>query len=337
VGPLTGRLHRAARIVDVSRHGWVVLASTLATAVLLAGCHAGGNPTGTDPRGTGPSGTAPNAVPAGSSEQTINVDGRARTFRVYRPASLAPSAPVPVVVMLHGGFGSASQAESAYGWDAVADANHFVVVYPDGVNRAWAVGGGCCGTPGSTGVDDVGFITAMMASLSRRLPVDAQRVYATGISNGGLLAYRLACDTTLFAAIGPDSATLLGACPSPAPVSVIHIHGTADQNIPYDGSQGGGVAKIHGTAVPALVAMWATVDGCATPTDTTAAPVTTSVATCPQGRAVELITIAGAGHQWPGSTPKPALELIAGVDPPSTALNATDTIWAFFAAHPRTS
>jgi polyhydroxybutyrate depolymerase len=270
-----------------------------------------------------------------SGTQTITVDGRERSFQVYRPASLPERA--PLVVMLHGGFGSASQAESYYGWDAEADANHFLVAYPDGVNHAWAVGGGCCGTPGSTGVDDVAFVSAVVATLSRQVPIDADRVYATGISNGGLLAYRLACDTRIFAAIGPDSATLLGSCPSPAALSVIHIHGTADQNIPYDGGEGNGFAKIHGMSVPALVAMWQGVDGCAAPAVTTDGAVTTSVAACPGSRSVELITVAGAGHQWPGAPARPAIEKLLGLDPPSTALNATDTIWRFFADHPRTA
>jgi len=190
------------------------------------------------------------------------------------------------------------------------------------------VGGDCCGIPGRTGVDDVAFLVQVVATLRSRVPVDPARVYATGISNGGLMAYRLACDTTVFAAIGPDSATQLGPCPTPAPISIIHIHGTADRNIPYQGGTGDGVAHIDGPAVPALVAQWRTVDGCAAPAVTASGPVTTSVAGCPSGRAVELITIDGAGHQWPGSRRAGAL------DPPSTALDATATIWSFFAAHP---
>jgi polyhydroxybutyrate depolymerase len=274
-------------------------------------------------------------VPVGESQQTITVGGLARTFRVYRSAALPTGVPVALVVMLHGGFGSAEQAETSYGWDAMAEARHFLVAYPDGVNKAWNVGGGCCGTPGNRGIDDVGFVTAVVSTLSGQLPVDAKRVYATGISNGGMLAYRLACDTRVFAAIGPDSTTLLGPCDAPAPTSVIHIHGTADHNIPYDRSPGNGFAAIDGPAVPDLVAMWRTVAGCGPPTQTTAGPVTTSLAPCPQGRAIELITIDGAGHQWPGSVPKPVVEKLLGLDPPSTALNATDVMWQFFATHPR--
>jgi polyhydroxybutyrate depolymerase len=180
-------------------------------------------------------------------------------------------------------------------------------------------------------VDDVGFVTAVVAAVPG---VDPARVYATGISNGGMLAYRLACDTTLFAAIGPDSATQLGTCPSPAAASVIHIHGTADRNIPYDGSPGQGFAHIHAAPVPEVVASWRAVDGCPSPTSTTDGAVTTSVATCPGGRAVELVTIDGAGHQWPGSAPR-ALGGVLGLDPPSTALDATAVIWGFFSAHPK--
>jgi polyhydroxybutyrate depolymerase len=298
-----------------------LLALVALSLLPVAGCRA--------PAGVSASGAA---VPVGSSAQTLTVGGRERTFHLYRPAALAARA--PLVVMLHGGFGSGTQAEQSYGWDARADTGQFLVAYPDGLDRAWAVGGGCCGESGTTGVNDVGFIVEMVSTLSRQLPVDPARVYATGISNGGLLSYRLACDTTVFAAIGPDSATLLGPCPSPAPISVIHIHGTADHNIPYDGGPGDGFARIDGPAVPGVVAQWRDVDQCTQPTVTTAGPVSTSTATCPGGRSVELITIAGAGHQWPGSH-RSLAQRLARTDQPSVALDATDTIWRFFAAHPK--
>jgi polyhydroxybutyrate depolymerase len=273
------------------------------------------------------------AVPVGSSEHAIRVDGRDRTYRAYRPASLPSGEPVALVVMLHGGFGSADQAEEAYGWDAEADREGFVVAYPDGLGRAWAVGGGCCGQSGRTGVDDVAFAEAMVAQVSDRLPIDPARIYATGISNGGMLAYRLACDSTVFAAIGPDSATLLGPCDDPAPISVIHIHGTADTRIRYEGGKGDGVAGIDGPPVPEVIARWREVARCGPSRSTTDDTVTASVVECPGGVTVELITIDGAGHQWPGSKPKTLVDRALGLDPPSTALDATDTIWRFFATH----
>jgi len=115
---------------------------------------------------------------------------------------------------------------------------------------------------------------------------------------------------------------------------VIHIHGTADHNIPYDGGPGNGPARIDGPSVPSLIGQWRLTDRCAAPSQTVAAVVTTSIATCPGGRAVELITIAGAGHQWPGGVSHPVEERLLHLDPPSKALNATDVIWAFFDAHP---
>jgi polyhydroxybutyrate depolymerase len=271
------------------------------------------------------------AIPVGSSTHSVSVGGVSRTYIVYRPAVLPAAA--PLVVMLHGGFGSARQAEKSYGWDSEAEAGHFLVAYPDGLDRAWDTGGGCCGIPARTGVDDTAFIVAVVAAVERSAGVDASRVYATGISNGGIMAYTLACRTRIFAAIGPDSATELGPCPDPAPASVIAVHGTADKNIPYDGGLGGGFARIDGPAVPAVSAAWRRTDGCAAPVVTTAGAVTTEAARCPGGRAVELITIAGAGHQWPGAVANPVAQRLLHTDPPSTALDATAVIWQFFAAH----
>jgi polyhydroxybutyrate depolymerase len=327
-----------------------VIAIALALAAVAAACaacrvRAEGGPGAASGSDAG-SGTRSGSAAVGSTTHTLSVGGRDRTYILYRPAAL-PTSRVPLVVMLHGGFGSATQAQSAYGWNAEADANHFTVVYPNGVRAAWNAGGGCCGTPATSNIDDVAFISRVVHDVSATLPIDPNRIYATGISNGGLMAYRLACDTTLFAAIGSDSATLLGDCPTPHPISVLHIHGTADTRIPYNGGQGDGYAEINGPAVPAVVARWRTIDNCQPPATTTSDPVTasgsvttsgsviTSLAACPAGRAVELITITGAGHQWPGGVDKPILERLAHLDAPSTALNATDTFWHFFASHPR--
>jgi polyhydroxybutyrate depolymerase len=115
----------------------------------------------------------------------------------------------------------------------------------------------------------------------------------------------------------------------------MELPGSADRNIPYGGGRGDGIAHIDGPAVPALSASWRRTGHCASPVIRTAGAVTTSAARCPAGRAVELITIAGAGHQWPGAEPDPLAQKLLHSDPPSTALNATQVIWRFFAAHPR--
>ena len=209
------------------------------------------------------------SVPVGSSTHSIVVGGLTRSYIVYRPAVLPALLAAPLVVMLHGGFGSASQAEKSYGWDGEADADHFLVVYPNGLNRAWNAGGGCCGTPAKHGIDDVGFITAVVAAVSRAVHVDAGRVYATGISNGGIMAYDLACHTASLrrhrAGLGHLARSQLASARTPRAVSVIAIHGTADKNIPYDGGGGDGFAHIDGPSVPAVNALWRHADDCAAP------------------------------------------------------------------------
>ncbi len=274
----------------------------LAALLVAVGCSAPGS-------------AAPQGFAVGSGTHSLSFGGLDRSYLLYIPDGLPK--PAPLVVMLHGGFGSAQQAERAYGWDQLADSAKFVVGYPDGEGRAWNTNGGCCGRPGREGVDDVGFITAVVNDISANVGVDANRMYATGISNGGMMSYALACNTGTFAAIGADSATQLDACAAPHPTSVMHIHGTADRLIRYDGEPGVGVARIDGPPVPDLNAFWRGVDQCGTPVTTTDGAVTTSTAGCPENRSVALKTVDGGGHEWPPF--------------------ATDALWQFFAAHPRPS
>jgi polyhydroxybutyrate depolymerase len=277
------------------------LVAVLGVVLVIAGC--GGRDSG-----------KPSAFVEGTSVHTINVGGHDRTYRLYKPKGLPASA--SLVVMLHGGFGTDAQAERSYGWDELADSSKFVVAYPDGLNRAWNVnGGGCCGRPAKQGIDDVGFITVAIADIKRNLSIDASRAYATGMSNGGMMSYTLACDTSIFAAIGPVSGTQLDPCPSPHPVSVMTIHGTKDPLVPYGGGPGRGFAHINGPPVPESNAFWRKVDQCQSPVETTSGSVTTSTAGCPDNRSVVLITVDGGGHHWPDF--------------------ATDKLWQFFAAHPR--
>lgn len=279
-------------------------------------------------------GPAPRATPPeGTTAHTLTAGGLERTFLLHRPATLPAGVRVPLVVMIHGGGGDARSAEERYGWDAAADRDGFLVAYPEGVARSWNGGaGGCCGPAGRSGVDDVGFLSTMISTIAATAPVDPGRVFATGISEGGIMSYRLACSTHLLAAIAPDSATLLGPCPAPDPVSVLHIHGDADARIPYDGRPGAGPNHITGGPVSDVVARWRAVDRCPTPAVVADGPVHTTTADCPDGRTVTLIEIDGAGHQWPGAPPG---RDAAVADPPSTALNATDVISAFFLARPR--
>ncbi len=310
----------------------LVTAAGLALALtLLVGC--GGNRQQVE--GVGPTTTAVSPLPKGSSTHSLKVGDTLRAYRTYVPDSIDPKKAVPIVVMLHGGFGSAKQAEGSYGWDDKADAEGFVVVYPDGRNRAWDAGT-CCGKPAEEHVDDVAFIAQTVEAVQARQRIDPRRVFATGISNGAMMSYRLACETKVFAAIAPDAGAQMVSCDNPAPTSVLHIHGLADTHVPLDGSPGNGLGKVpEHTPIDEVLAGWRKVDGCDQPTQTKAGPVNTSTATCPDGRAVTFITIDGAGHQWPGAAPhSKVLAKLLHMDPPSTAINATDVVWSFFAAHP---
>ncbi|UGT63395.1 alpha/beta hydrolase family esterase [Nocardia asteroides] len=275
------------------------------------------------------------AGPIGSTRYSLDSGAISREYRVYRPAGLPDGA--PLVVVLHGGYGSAAQAERSYGWNDRADTDGFVVAYPDGLARAWNTeGGDCCGPAQRRSVDDVAFITAMLDRIGHDYGIDPERVYATGMSNGAMMTYTLACRTDRFAALAPVAGTQLDDCPGPAPVSLLHIHGSADPVVRYDGSPGDNVGTvIDGPPIPALNQQWLATDGCPTPTITTTATVTTSRADCPGGREVTLITIDGAGHQWPGTDHTPPRERLLHTDPSSSALDATATIAEFFARHHR--
>lgn len=311
---------RVARIVLVV---CLTIGSTLALSGCFGGRHAAGAPAG--------------GIPVGQSSQSLQIGGSERSFELYRPQGL--SGPAPLVVMLHGGYGDGAQAERAYNWDAEADGAHFLVAYPDGLDRAWNAGT-CCGIPKSTNTDDVGFITAMVAAIAAQTPVDPSRVYVTGMSNGAMMALRLGCQSDLFAAIAPVAGTLLTDCSHAAPTSVLQIHGTADDRVPYDGGPGraktmAGAPNVDGPSVASVNQTWRDIDNCGAPLSNTADPVTTQTADCPGGRTVELISVAGAGHQWPGGVPSPLAQRLGDLPPPSTALNATDTIWRFFSTHQR--
>src|SRR5882757_3169767 len=198
----------AARTPDGQYRGGMAprLTALFAALLVVAGCAAPGS-------------AAPPEFGAGSTAHSLSAGGLDRSYRLYVPDGVA--SPAPLVVMLHGGFGSGQQAERSYGWDELADGAKFVVAYPDGVGRAWNVGG-CCGRPGRENIDDVGFINAIVDDIAGHVAIDPKRRYATGISNGGMLAYAVACNTGTFAAIGPDSATQLDKCAAPHPTSVMH-------------------------------------------------------------------------------------------------------------------
>ncbi len=287
-----------------------LLALPLAAA-LLAGC-AGVAP------GTG--------APTGAGDRReVVVDGATREYRLHAPDALA--ADPMLIVVLHGGFGSATQAQAAYGWDEVADREGVVVAYPDGA-RAWNAGD-CCGAPARESSDDIAFLHAVVAEVRAEFGIPADRVVATGMSNGAMMAYAAACGTDLFAAIAPVAGTIVTDCADPAPASVLHIHGELDDRVRLDGEQGVGAGRVDGMPVADAVALWRAADSCADPVVVVDGVLTSSRAECADGRVVELLLVADVGHQWPGGG---APGNVVEDEPSASGLDATEEIWRFFAA-----
>ncbi len=206
---------------------------------------------------SGASGVVPHGAPIRPAAAAVGTvvqgslrtpDGRLRTYRVYVPRSLPAHRPVPLLVALHGGGGSGAQFERNSGFDGLAESNRFLVVYPDGTPAGRIPGldvwnaGGCCGAAEQArgNVDDVRFISLLIARLERKFHVDRSRVFATGHSNGAMLGLRLACRLSgKIAGVAVQSGTLfVDRCTPAHPVSVLEIHGTADQHVPIDGGKG---------------------------------------------------------------------------------------------------
>jgi polyhydroxybutyrate depolymerase len=273
-----------------------------------------------------------------ASAEKFDFGGLTRTYRVFRPATLKANESVPLVVVLHGGFGTGLGAERSFHWDDAATRFGFVVLYPDGVARTWNAGE-CCGKAERDNVDDVGFLSALVDRVANDDNIDRTRIFFTGISNGAMMSYRMACESPLdIAAIGPVAGTLTVPCDRARPTSVLAIHGLADHTLTFDGSLPTKIPPrqkpVARRSVPDTIAQWRGIDACGAPATRTYGPVTELLSGCAQNRDVELITVAGAGHQWPGAVPPSALaEAILPLDEPSTALDATVTLWNFFAEH----
>jgi polyhydroxybutyrate depolymerase len=261
---------------------------------------------------------------------SLMVGGVARQTDVHVPASYDPTRATPVVINLHGLASSGSDQASVTHMIAKSDAEGFIAVHPDGTGspKGWNAGA-CCNPAASSGIDDTAFVAALIDELSAKLCLDPRRVFASGFSNGGFLAHQVACRLAdRIAAIGAVSGVLgIDDCSPARPVAVMHVHGTGDFVIPYNG---GGIN--NNLSVDATIQAWVAFDHC------TAAPMTTYTngdatcvdhAGCADGTDVTLCTIDGGGHQWPGG------ESVGPLNGKlSDNLIATDAIWAFFQAHP---
>lgn len=273
----------------------------------------------------------------GDGRHTIQVAGVRRAYLLHLPASPEPGRPLPLILVFHGAGGDAAGIARHTGLTRAATTRGYAAVYPEGVGRRWNDGRGVGGAE-----DDVGFIRLLLDSLRAELPADPRRVYATGISNGAGLAFRLACELPgTFAAIAPVAAGLAASleerCAAASPVSLVMFQGTRDPLMPYEG---GVLTSGRGRvlAAPRAAALFARANGCGGDPWVTAEADTATDGTrvrrwaypgCPEGRDVVLFRIEGGGHTWPGGP-------LVGrrVGRVTRDLDATRTMLDFFDRHP---
>ncbi len=275
-------------------------------------------------------------------------DGRRRHFRLYVPTTLRDGEAAPLLIALHGGLGTSQQFAANSGFDELAEANGFVVVYPDGIRavpdrpglQTWN-GGYCCGPAARQAVDDVGFVRFLIDRLAERFTLDATRIFAAGHSNGAIMAYRLACELSdRIVAIGVQAGSLgIDDCPPSESVSVLHIHGLADTNHPIDGGVGTGVSGVEFRSGRVAVKTFAERDRCEAEPRVERVSWNSDLevstwSNCESDVDVRLITVEGASHAWMGHAA--ASESAAAlVGEPYADFDSSRAIWSFFSQHPR--
>jgi polyhydroxybutyrate depolymerase len=259
--------------------------------------------------------SAPTTTAAESVATNVTLSVANRPFQLHRPAGYRDGTAAPLVIMLHGYTADGAKEEAYLKLTAESDRRGFLYTYPDSTkdragNTFWNATDACCNFYGST-VDDSGYVSGIINAVKARYTVDAKRVYLVGHSNGGFLSYRVACDhadqVTAIVSLAGAMWTDASRCQPTRPVSVLEIHGTADQTILFDG---GTIAGHTYPSVAATVADWRRLDGCtdaASPNPPAAqdlvvgvpGPETTAVVYstgCRAGSRVELWTMDGAVH-----------------------------------------
>lgn len=267
---------------------------------------------------------------AGRSQLTVTVGNRIRSARIDVPASATGSDPSPVLVSLHpfSVTGSGWEGYSHLARDATA--RGYVVITPDGSQPGprWNVPGGV-----ENGVDDLGYIEALLDAAEDGACIDRNREFAAGFSAGAAMAQALSCTMPWrFAGIAASGgANLTDTCPASAPTDVLVLHGSADPIAPTTGSNVP-FATPNGLHIDDVVATDAARAGCTgvAPGEQIAADVVVDRSTgCADGRRVEYWRLIGAGHTWAGTT-APLLELVTG--PTNSSVSANRVVLDFFDA-----
>ena len=293
-----------------------------------------------------------------SNTDYIIHDGKKRFFNVrlpYKinlPSSYDPSQSYPLVFVFHGGGGNANNIEDTTNFTQKADEEKFIVVYPYGtgvLNKillTWNCGF-CCGYALRNNIDDIGFIESLYEYIENEYSINPNMVYATGISNGGIMAFRVGAELSdIFAAIAPVAAQIGGRAtiddelwqiPEPDnPVSVIAFNGMNDTRVPYDGGRPlEGNAHVYSwMSTNESISFWVEQNECnTTPEKNISESGNIIIDTYSGGinnTEVTLVTIVDGTHSWPGGK-----KGWSGGPEPTQEISATDMIWDFFKEHPK--
>lgn len=267
---------------------------------------------------------------SGDYNFTILHDNLLRFYIVHTPPQYQKGTPMPVVLALHGGGGSAGKSVDFYNLNDLADKEGFIVVYPEGTGKTIGFGSKkslfgtwnadrCCQTATTNNIDDVGYFNAMLDKIEQNFSVDPKRVYAMGHSNGMMMSFKLACATDRIAAIaGGGGHDTLSSCNPTKSVAVLYVAGTEDKCDPYNGAEecGGcvndileqmGLSAAGNTwqckPIPDYIKEWSIRNHCETIPKTTFTNGTATCLTyssCKDNADVTLCTLEGMGHKWAG-------------------------------------
>ncbi|MFC1733322.1 alpha/beta hydrolase family esterase [candidate division KSB1 bacterium] len=275
----------------------------------------------------------------GDYQLQLETDTISRSYLLHIPPGYDGARQLPVVLVFHGATGSGKRVAGVSDFSEVADSHTFITVYPDGIGGFWNDG-----REVKSEIDDVDFVSALIDHIAETLKVDSTRIYASGISNGAMMVFRLACELSeKIAAIAPVAGTLPEnvalICVPTEKVPVIMFHGTEDAYLPYEGGSLNG--RVPGVVLSAYrtAETWAKINECSLEPETTIFPVRdptdgTQVQRDsyfgPQKEELVVVyTIYGGGHTWPSGRNSRLLNL----GKTSREIKATDVIWEFFSKH----
>lgn len=274
--------------------------------------------------------------------QTWTFDQRERTYYLHAPETLTE--PAPLLIALHERFGDGTRMARLTHFNELADREGFIVAYPDGIGGEWNFVRGVRGY--DMPQDDTAFLVALINHVAEDYPVDRSRVYLAGFSNGGFMAQRAACENPApFAAFASVAAAGFGGMPdvcpltSAIPVPILLINGTADTNVPWEGTgvTRGGQTIYVTYPVSVTLSYWAQLNNCTPDAETTDIPASgeTQVRilslSCPHDTAVLLYAIIGGGHNWAGQPEGDPLALGSI----NRDIDASEEIWKFFSQRRR--